>query len=213
MNYTVYLHKNLKNQKVYIGQTSQSVQKRWNNGKGYIPSPHFYAAIQKYGWDNFEHIILKEKLTAEEADYWEKYYISLYQSQQPEKGYNILSGGNEKLKEYWSDENNRKNQSLKRKQYFKNHPEEIKEIVDRLNTFEINEKHRLFMKNNYNTSFLKQINEKRKIQVLCIETGKVFDSLVEASKFYNISVGNISSVLSGKRKTAGGYHWKRVENQ
>ena len=213
MNYTVYLHKNLKNQKVYIGQTSQSVQKRWNNGKGYVSSPHFYAAIQKYGWDNFEHIILKEKLTAEEADYWEKYYISLYQSQQPEKGYNILSGGNEKLKEYWSDENNRKNQSLKRKQYFKNHPEEIKEIVDRLNTFEINEKHRLFMKNNYNTSFLKQINEKRKIQVLCIETGKVFDSLVEASKFYNISVGNISSVLSGKRKTAGGYHCKRVENQ
>ena len=213
MNYTVYLHKNLKNQKVYIGQTSQSVQKRWNNGKGYVSSPHFYAAIQKYGWNNFEHIILKEKLTAEEADYWEKYYISLYQSQQPEKGYNILSGGNEKLKEYWSDENNRKNQSLKRKQYFKNHPEEIKEIVDRLNTFEINEKHRLFMKNNYNTSFLKQINEKRKIQVLCIETGKVFDSLVEASKFYNISVGNISSVLSGKRKTAGGYHWKRVENQ
>lgn len=213
MNYTVYLHKNLKNQKVYIGQTSQSVQKRWNNGKGYVSSPHFYAAIQKYGWDNFEHIILKEKLTAEEADYWEKYYISLYQSQQPEKGYNILSGGNEKLKEYWSDENNRKNQSLKRKQYFKNHPEEIKEIMDRLNTFEINEKHRLFMKNNYNTSFLKQINEKRKIQVLCIETGKVFDSLVEASKFYNISVGNISSVLSGKRKTAGGYHWKRVENQ
>ena len=213
MNYTVYLHKNLKNQKVYIGQTSQSVQKRWNNGKGYVSSPHFYAAIQKYGWDNFEHIILKEKLTAEEADYWEKYYISLYQSQQPEKGYNILSGGNEKLKEYWSDENNRKNQSLKRKQYFKNHPEEIKEIVDRLNTFEINEKHRLFMKNNYNTSFLKQINEKRKIQVLCIETGKVFDSLLEASKFYNISVGNISSVLSGKRKTAGGYHWKRVENQ
>ena len=212
MNYTVYLHKNLKNQKVYIGQTSQSVQKRWNNGKGYVSSPHFYAAIQKYGWDNFEHIILKEKLTAEEADYWEKYYISLYQSQQPEKGYNILSGGNEKLKEYWSDENNRKNQSLKRKQYFKNHPEEIKEIVDRLNTFEINEKHRLFMKNNYNTSFLKQINEKRKIQVLCIETGKVFDSLMEVGKFYNISIGNISSVLSGKRKTAGGYHWKRIEN-
>ena len=212
MNYTVYLHRNLKNQKVYIGQTSQSVQKRWNNGKGYVSSPHFYAAIQKYGWDNFEHIILKEKLTAEEADYQEKYYINLYQSQQPEKGYNILSGGNEKLKEYWSDENNRKNQSLKRKQYFKNHPEEIKEIVDRLNTFEINEKHRLFMKNNYNTSSLKQINEKRKIQVLCIETGKVFNSLIEASKFYNISVGNISSVLSGKRKTAGGYHWKRVEN-
>lgn len=31
-------------------------------------------------------------------------------------------------------------------------------------------------------------------------------------KFYNISIGNISSVLSGKRKTAGGYHWKRIEN-
>lgn len=212
MNYTVYLHRNLKNQKVYIGQTCQSVQKRWNNGKGYISSPHFYAAIQKYGWNNFEHIILKEKLNAEEADYWEKYYINLYQSQQSEKGYNILSGGNEKLKEYWSKESNRKNQSLKRKQYFKNHPEKIKEIKNRLNTPEINEKHKVFMKNNYDISFLKQINEKRKIQVLCIETGKVFDSLIEAGKFYNISIGNISSVLSGKRKTAGGYHWKRIEN-
>ena len=37
------------------------------------------------------------------------------------------------------------------------------EIKNRLNTPEINEKHKVFMKNNYNASYLKQINEKRKI--------------------------------------------------
>ena len=44
--------------KYYIGITSQAVNKRWKNGKGYKSSPYFYNAIQKYGWNNFEHNIL-----------------------------------------------------------------------------------------------------------------------------------------------------------
>lgn len=67
--YTIYMHKNKTNNKVYIGQTVQSLSARWKNGKGYIDSPKFYKAIQKYGWDNFEHIILEQHIkTTEEAD-------------------------------------------------------------------------------------------------------------------------------------------------
>ena len=66
--YTIYCHKNKINNMCYIGQTCRKyVKTRWNLGKGYWCSTKFYNAIKKYGWDNFEHIILYTNLTKEEA--------------------------------------------------------------------------------------------------------------------------------------------------
>lgn len=48
-------------------------------------------------------------------------------------------------------------------------------------------------------------------KVLCVETNEIFSSLSEAERQTNISHENISKVCRGKRKTAGGYHWKYVE--
>lgn len=39
---------------------------------------------------------------------------------------------------------------------------------------------------------------------------KNYDSLMQASSENNISIGNISSVINGKRKMAGGYIWKKM---
>lgn len=47
-------------------------------------------------------------------------------------------------------------------------------------------------------------------KVLCVETGIVFESVNEASRKTSIFHYNISMVCNGKRKTAGGYHWKFV---
>ena len=121
----IYCHINKINNKKYIGQTCQKPKKRWNYGRGYINCPRFYSAIQHYGWDNFEHLILESGLTFEEADIKEKYYISLYQTQNPEKGYNMTSGGNT-LVSYYQDEKHKKEQSDRRKQYFKDNPEKKK---------------------------------------------------------------------------------------
>lgn len=92
MTFTVYVHTNKINGKKYVGITSKKPQKRWNNGKGY-ERQYFYNAIVKYGWENFDHEILKTGLTQEEADYWERYYIQKFDSCLGHNGYNAAIGG------------------------------------------------------------------------------------------------------------------------
>ena len=91
--YCVYMHKNKINDKVYIGQTGTSVEDRWQNGKGYKGCTLFERAIKKYGWENFEHIILEDNLTRQEVGVAENKFITLYDATNPEKGYNISTGG------------------------------------------------------------------------------------------------------------------------
>ena len=72
----------------------QKPEQRWgNNGCNYKSSPHFYSAIQKYGWDNFEHNILFQNLTKEEACLKEQELIKHYNSMDRDFGYNSTSGG------------------------------------------------------------------------------------------------------------------------
>lgn len=71
--FIVYKHTNKFNDKTYIGITCRSAFKRWGKyGQCYKNNSHFYAAIQKYGWDNFEHEILFTNLSLEEASLKEK---------------------------------------------------------------------------------------------------------------------------------------------
>lgn len=66
-NYKIYMHKNKINNKIYIGQTKQSLNSRFKNGNGYQSCPLFFRAIKKYGWENFEHIILEENISSLEV--------------------------------------------------------------------------------------------------------------------------------------------------
>lgn len=94
-NYCVYIHRNMINNKAYIGITiySENPNKRWQNGKGYAQQPLFYNAIQKYGWDNFEHIIWANELSLENAQKIEVMLIALFNTTDSNFGYNISNGG------------------------------------------------------------------------------------------------------------------------
>ena len=46
--------------------------------------------------------------------------------------------------------------------------------------------------------------------ILCVETGKVYESAQQAGRELNICSNNISAAGRGVIKTAGGYHWKRL---
>lgn len=89
----VYMHTNKTNNKVYVGITSRSPEKRWDYGCGYRGQKYFYNAIKKYGWDNFEHIIFAENLTQSEACTMERCLIALYQTNNSNYGYNLSAGG------------------------------------------------------------------------------------------------------------------------
>lgn len=92
-NHIVYSHI-CPNGKCYIGITGKSLSQRsGKNGEGYKRNRYFWKAIQKYGWDNFQHLVLIEGLSKEEACECEKYLISKYMTNVPEYGYNIASGG------------------------------------------------------------------------------------------------------------------------
>lgn len=72
LDYCVYAHINIINNKMYIGIT-RNINGRWaNNGYNYKGCTHFYNAIQKYGWDNFKHLVLIDNISLSVAQICEQ---------------------------------------------------------------------------------------------------------------------------------------------
>lgn len=90
----IYKITNKVNGKVYIGQTIRSFDKRYKGDLLNTHNEHLKNSILKYGIDNFE--IIKEYDTAqdqEELNQKEEYYINMFNSMDPSKGYNKKGGG------------------------------------------------------------------------------------------------------------------------
>ena len=95
----IYIIKNTKNEKVYIGQTIKTAEKRFKDhieaSKNKMNDTKLYRAIRKYGAKNFycEPI---EKVPFEKLNEREKYWIKYYDSYN--SGYNMTLGGEGNLK-------------------------------------------------------------------------------------------------------------------
>ena len=189
--YVVYMHINKNNNMKYIGQTCQKPpEKRWNHGKGYKDNEKFFNAIQKYGWDNFEHIILKKDLTAQQADEYETYYIEYYKTCSRDKGYSLHTGGSHHtITEETREKMRRAHLGYKQT-----------EAAKRKNSLNNIGKHNRF----HTEEEKRKISEKQKKQVICINTGEKFNSIGEAAQWCGLKrLGNISQVCKDYRKTAG----------
>lgn len=194
--YTLYMH-TAPNNKHYIGITSQDVKKRWRGGKGYKQNYYFYKAIKKYKWENMEHKILFENLSKEQAEKLEKEYIKRYKSNISEFGYNIESGG---LIAPQSLKSREKSSKTKKNSIPWNKGKKMS-IELRKKLSEIKKGKGL------NKNLLNAI----RMPIICLETQEKYKSILDASKNTNINVSNIARVCKGKRKTAGGYHWKYLK--
>lgn len=91
----IYIIRNSINNKVYIGQTTQSLNKRFNGHCCYSKSDrsvnmYIKRAIRKYGRNNFS-IELLEECSIEDLNTREQYWINRYDSYN--NGYNLTLGG------------------------------------------------------------------------------------------------------------------------
>ena len=221
--YTVYKHTNKLNNKVYIGITSRNPISRWGkSGSNYTTSPHFYSAICKYGWDNFNHIILYTGLTKEEACAKEIELIAKYQSTNPMFGYNMTSGGDcyvmsaeirGKISNSLLGNKNGLGIPCSKEKAEKISKAQIGKIVP----FETRRKQSESAHNRH----VSCSEEKRKHlqdnyphmrSVYCVETDKVYKSVQSCARELNLFATSISKVCKGKLKTTGGYHLKYYDD-
>jgi group I intron endonuclease len=91
----IYKITNLINGKVYIGQTTRSLTKRWSE---HVKDAnrfdhHFANAIRKYGKTSFIKEVLEEVASVDLLDEREVHWISFFNSSNKDIGYNCTEGG------------------------------------------------------------------------------------------------------------------------
>lgn len=222
-NYCVYKH-TTPSKKVYIGITCMKPEKRWKNGKGYENCTAFARAINKYGWQNIDHQIIKSGLNKDEACKLERKYIALYKSADPGYGYNLTHGG----EHYTPNKEWRERLSNSLKKAYKENPQLSKHLSDiqkgKKMTAESSEKKRTAMIAFYaehpekrkecgkgvrgkkrTEKFCAELGKRKSKRIKCNENGVIYESLTKASEAIGASRTGITNQLHGRAKTCKGY--------
>lgn len=226
-NYTVYKHTSPAG-KVYIGITRDKLQHRWKGGHGYVNNTHFFRAIQRYGWDSFQHEVVAEGLTEAQAIEMERRLIAEYNSTDPAWGYNRDPGGGVR-----SPETAAKISaalagvplSLERRQRL-SEARKGKPLTDECRR-KISESHKknpkvlghLIAANKARAGQPKTTEHRQKIaasqprrrEVVNLDTGKDYASVHDAAVACGGSHSNIVKACTGERQTAYGYRWAYKE--
>ena len=208
----IYKITNTVNNKIYIGQTRYTIQKRWAehcDASSRLNYP-LYKAMRKYGQDNFivEEVeeILDDLLNEREV-----YWINFYHSYAPlGYGYNVTLGG----------EGNR---LYEQKQIYEMWDNGlcITEISEQTGA----DRHVVTdILKGYKNYSIKE-SEKRGHEFLWSKRGRqvnqydlkgnyiaTFNSLMDAQRKTGIAQKNIFWVVSHKSYSAGGYQWKYIDD-
>lgn len=186
----IYKITNLIDGKVYVGQTVVGYKNRVSQHLSALKNQkhknkHLQRAWDKYGESNFLPSLIEE-CDVSQIDDLERKWISYYANF---KGtYNLESGGN-KLKKH-AEESIRKMAAQNKINMQK--PEVRKKL----------EKHWESFRGSGNPLARK---------VICINSGKIYDTATEAAQELGLSNKNISRVCTGQRKTAGGLQFAFYE--
>lgn len=224
--YTIYMHTNKINNKKYVGITCQEPwTRRFNgNGYGYKSCVLFNKAINKYGWENFEHSVLDICENENDAKQLERYYINLYKSNNNEFGYNIMEGGQtqrypQSIKDKISAANKGKPSPAKGKRLSEEQKQKIRDAQKgRPLTPEHAENCRKATREYYKTHSPahvfteedhKAAREAWQIRIRVVETGQEFESMTECAAYFSVLISNLSRAIKHKKKYKG-FHFEKV---
>lgn len=135
----VYMIVNKINKKAYIGITSQTFKKRYNEGFSNHHNIHFRNAVKKYGVKNFDVVLLeKEVEDYEQLKKLETKHIKKYKTSDKRYGYNQTLGGDGVLGLKRSDESKKKmSKKMKGKIRSKEHRENLSKSKMGVNTLAV----------------------------------------------------------------------------
>ena len=193
-DYVVYVHQNKINGKRYVGITNNTSKRWYGKGKKYKNCPKFWAAIQKYGWDNFKHELIATGLTLDEANDLEQHYIEQFNTCDGDYGYNIQPGGNfipSMLGKHHSEETKRKMRES---------------ALGRTISEEQRKRHSQAMTG----KMVGSRNHKSKA-VRCVNTGEVFETQRAAAESKGVLQSKISMCCQGKANHTHGLRWEYAD--
>ena len=202
-NYTYMVTNNI-NGKVYVG--SHSWKGEGLDANYYGSGTAITRAVKKYGKENFQVEVLYYYDTVEECRADEERILTEYNVKDCPYSYNCKNAA-----VGWTSEDKK---GHKHHYYGKHLSEEHRKKMSEAHKGENNPNYGRHFSDEFRKK-LSQANNYRKIPVVAIQkdTGKirVFESQHECARKLNLDRKDIYSCLKGKRKSAGGYTFKYIE--
>lgn len=191
----IYKITNKINGKVYIGQTTRTVEERiYEHFKPCIIKSkkyYLYYALNKYGVENFEvHTLVSGIKNTVLLNELEIHYIHLYNTRNHKYGYNLKMGGSNLSRNVKMLRLSTCTDIVLYKNPWKKASEERKLKI----------KWGLIKQKPRKIYYTKITNNPWKKKVLCVETNEIFNSSIEAAKHFNVSQPTISDTCLNKHK-------------
>lgn len=203
-NILIYKITNKINGKIYIGQTTRTLDERISEHKRHRQCI-VGRAFSKYGEENLLVEVIDYATNIDELNAKEIKWIEFYNCIIP-YGYNQCVGGKNTIGFHHREESKRKMSELKKQSYLgignpffgKTHSDEqrAKWKEERKTT------HKEYMQKAQKASI-----ESIKVKVINLDTNEVFNSIKEAAESCGTKSTHISRVCRGGRFHTGGYRW------
>jgi group I intron endonuclease len=225
----IYKITNIVTGKIYIGQTTMSLKRRWAVHKAAKRTSPLTSSLKKHGTDKFIIEEIDRAASLEELSTLEIFYIKSLDSLYP-KGYNLSSGGysnkgckawNKGLKglpapktafkkghKTWNAGQPQLSEETRKKQSIAKLGKHISPNTE----FKTGQESAFKGRKHTLDSLLKISANGNRRAIMCVETGTVYASVLDASKLLDIAKSHLRRlVISGKQHKKTGLTFKYVE--
>lgn len=156
-------------------------KRRWKRGNNYKSNDYLTNAVNKYGWDSFQKVIIASGITEEEAKNFEILLIDKLDTMNSDKGYNLTAGGDGVVGYKHTDTTKEK---LRRAKLGKNNP-----------------MYGVSMKGSESGMYGKPSPRRKKVR--CITTDEIFNSVTAGARKYGLGKSNLSRTCKGIHEYCG----------